>query len=37
MIAIAAGSTVYYYLNFQPHMKFEVPMTTFSAEEKDVW
>lgn len=37
IIGIACGSCVYYYQNFQPLMKFELPYIQFTQDEKDVW
>lgn len=37
IIAVAAGSSVYYYQNYLPHMKFDLPLVHFSQEEKDAW
>ena len=30
LVAVAAGSTIYYYQNFQPLMKFDLPLVTFT-------
>ncbi len=37
IIAVAAGSSVYYFQNYQAHMKFDLPLVQFSQGEKDVW
>ncbi|TNV81162.1 hypothetical protein FGO68_gene3820 [Halteria grandinella] len=37
IIAIASGSSLFYYQNFQPISKFELPYIQFSPEEKEVW
>jgi hypothetical protein len=36
-IAVACGSSIYYYQNYQPYMKFDLPMISFSQEEREVW
>ena len=37
IIAVAAGSAIYYFQNFQPLLRFELPYIQFSQEEKDIW
>ena len=37
IIAVAHASTLYYYQNYNPLMKFDLPMVTFTQEEKDIW
>lgn len=37
IVAIASGSALYYYKNFQPLMKFEFPIISFSKEEQEIW
>lgn len=37
LIAVAAGSSVYYFQNYQAHMKFDLPLVQFSQGEKDAW
>jgi Ciliary BBSome complex subunit 1 len=37
IIAVAAGSSLYYYQNYLPYMKFDLPLVLFSQEEKNIW
>lgn len=37
ILAIACGSSLFYYQNFQPYMKFDLPLITFTPEEREVW
>ena len=37
LVAVACGSSIYYFKNFAAYMKFELPMVQFSQEEKDIW
>jgi len=37
IIAVAAGSAIYYFQSFQPLLRFELPYIQFSQEEKDIW
>jgi len=37
MIAVAAGSSIYYFKDFAAHMKFDLPLIEFSEEESQIW
>ena len=37
VIAVAVGSSIVYFKDFSPYMKFELPMIEFSAEESAIW
>lgn len=37
VIAVASGSSVYYFKDFSPHMKFDLPYIEFSEEESNIW
>ena len=37
VIAVASGSSVYYFKDFAPHMKFDLPYIEFSEEESNIW
>jgi hypothetical protein len=37
ILAVAVGSSIVYFRDFSPHMKFDLPMIEFSAEESEVW
>ena len=37
MIAVAAGSCIYFYKDMEPFMMFELPLIEFSEEESKIW
>lgn len=36
-IAVAGGSSIFYFRDFSPFMKFELPLIEFSDEESAIW
>jgi len=37
VVAVAVGSSIIYFKDFSPHMKFELPMIQFSSQESEIW
>jgi hypothetical protein len=37
VIAVACENTIYYFKEFNPYMKFDLPNITFSEEERRIW
>ena len=37
VIAVASGSTIYYFKDFSLDMRFELPLIEFSYEESEIW
>lgn len=37
ILAVAVGSSIFYFKDFSPYLKFDLPMIEFSAAESDVW
>ena len=37
VIAVAAGSSIFYFKDFAPHMTFDLPMIEFSEQESQIW
>lgn len=37
VIAVAAGSSIFYFKDFAPHMTYDLPMIEFSEQESQIW
>ena len=37
VIAVACENTIYYFKDFNPYLKFEIPSVTFSVQEAKIW
>jgi len=37
IIAVAIDSSLYYFKDFAPFMRFDLPNVMFSAEEQNIW
>ena len=37
MVAVAVGSSIVYFKDFSPHLKFDLPMIEFSSQESEIW
>lgn len=37
VVAVAVGSSIIYVKDFEPYMKFDLPLIEFSQEESETW
>lgn len=37
IVAVAVGSSIVYFKDFSPYMKFDLPMIEFSVDETNIW